>query len=43
MLPSQTQPAAFGLTARAPVPNTGLSIPEDFRCCLSLLGRNRCE
>ncbi len=34
MLTAQLQSAPFGSTARAPVPNTGLSIPEDFRCCL---------
>jgi len=39
MLPSQLQSAPFGSTARAPVPNTGLSIPEDFRCCSHDLAR----
>lgn len=46
LCPPQLQPAPFGSAARAPVPNTGLSIPEDFRCrlrpCHRRLAVQRC-
>ena len=38
-----SQGTPFSSTARAPVPNTGLSIPEDFRCRASTLLTVRSE